>query len=73
MGKIPEYTRKAIDRYNDKFDRVTVRLDKGTRSVIEGLPGVSSLNDYVRGLVYDDLRGRGLWDDSAQDDKGAGG
>ena len=70
MSKTPEYTRAAIDRYNNKFDRVTVRLDRGTRGIIEDMPDVSSLNDYIRGLVYDDLTGRGLWpmDDGAGDD-----
>lgn len=61
MSKTPDYMRKAINKYNDKFDRVTVRLDKGTREVIENIPDVSSLNDYIRGLVYADLSGRGLW------------
>lgn len=61
MSKTPDYMRKAINKYNDKFDRVTVRLDKGTREVIENIPDVTSLNDYIRGLVYDDLSRRGLW------------
>lgn len=62
MSKTPDYMRKAINKYNDKFDRVTVRLDKGTRGVIENIPDVTSINDYIRGLVYTDLSGRGLWD-----------
>lgn len=64
MSKTPDYMRKAINKYNDKFDRVTVRLDKGTRGVIENIPDVTSINDYIRGLVYADLSGRGLWDNS---------
>lgn len=62
MSKTPDYMRKAINKYNDKFDRVTVRLDKGTRETIENIPDVTSLNDYIRGLVYADLSRRGLWD-----------
>lgn len=56
----PEYTRKAIEKYNSKFDRVTIRLKKGTRAAVESLADVSSVNDYICGLVYDDLRRRGV-------------
>lgn len=32
--KTPSYTRKAIDKYNAKYDRVTVNLPKGAADQI---------------------------------------
>jgi hypothetical protein len=52
MGKIPEYTKKAINNYRDKFDFIQVRFPKGTR---ERMSGKGNINDYICGLVLDDL------------------
>lgn len=32
MAKTPEYTKKAIQNYNNKFDRIAVNLPKGTKT-----------------------------------------
>jgi hypothetical protein len=39
MTKTPEYTRKAIDKYNKKYDRITVNFPKGTKKKIKELTG----------------------------------
>lgn len=38
-NKTPDYTRKAIDNYNAKFDRITVNFPKGTKERIKELTG----------------------------------
>lgn len=50
----PEYTKKAIQRYNDKFDRVAVNLPKGTKEKIKELTGLSC-NKYISELVLKNL------------------
>lgn len=54
MSKIPEYTRKAIQKYNDKFDRIAVNLPKGTKEEIKELTG-KSCNAFVSELVINEL------------------
>lgn len=39
MKKTPDYTRRAIDTYNSKFDRITVNFPKGTKERIKELTG----------------------------------
>ena len=51
----PEYTKKAIQRYNDKFDRVAVNLPKGTKEKIKELTGLSC-NKYISELVLENIR-----------------
>lgn len=54
MAKTPEYTKKAIQNYNNKFDRIAVNLPKGTKNKIKVLTG-KSCNAYVSELVVKDL------------------
>ena len=54
MAKTPEYTKKAIQNYNNKFDRIAVNLPKGTKEKIKALTG-KSCNAYVSELVVKDL------------------
>ena len=54
MGVTPEYTKKAINKYNSKFDRIAVNLPKGTKERIKALTG-KSCNAYVSELVVKDL------------------
>lgn len=54
MTKIPEYTRKAINKYNDKFDRVAVNLPKGTKDRIKELTGLSC-NKFISELTIKEL------------------
>ena len=51
----PEYTKKAIRKYNDKFDRVAVNLPKGTKNKIKELTGLSC-NRYINDLVLEDIK-----------------
>ena len=55
MQKTPEYTRKAIQIYNNKFDRIAVNLPKGTKERIKELTG-KSCNAYISELVLEDLK-----------------
>lgn len=50
---VPEYTKKAIERYRDKFDIVQVRLPKGTRDRITALE--ESANNYIVQAVIERL------------------
>ena len=54
MGSTPEYTKKAINKYNAKFDRVAANLPKGTKDRISKLTG-KSCNAYIVELVLLDL------------------
>lgn len=54
MSKIPEYTRKAINKYNDKFDRIAVNLPKGTKQRIKNLTGMSC-NKFLSELALIEL------------------
>ena len=54
MAKTPEYTKRAIQNYNKKFDRVSVNLPKGTKGRIRELTG-SSCNAFINRLVKDEL------------------
>lgn len=52
--KTSEAKRKAIYKYDDKFERINCRLDKGTKKRIEKL-GYKSSNDFIKIAVYDKL------------------
>ena len=54
MSKTPEYTKRAINNYNSKFDRIAVNLPKGTKDRIKELTG-KSCNAYISDLVIADL------------------
>ena len=54
MGKTPEYTKKAINNYNAKFDRIAVNLPKGTKERIKELTR-QSCNAYISSLVITEL------------------
>lgn len=54
MSKTPEYTKRAINNYNNRFDRIAVNLPKGTKDRIKELTG-KSCNAYISELVIADL------------------
>ena len=54
-NKTPEYTKKAIKKYNEKFDRVAVNLPKGTKDKIKELTGISC-NKFISELVIRKLQ-----------------
>ena len=59
MGKTPEYTKKAINNYREKFDFIQVRFPKGTKG---RLKDVGNINNYIVKCVLDAL-------DASQDAK----
>lgn len=56
MGKTPEYTKKAINNYRDKFDFIQIRFPKGTKERLKSAD-VGNINDYVVKCVLDKLNG----------------
>lgn len=59
MGKVPEYTKRAVKKYDSKFDKVLVRLPYGTAEIIRSEIGISC-NAYINQLVMKDLKKRKL-------------
>ena len=59
MSKVPDYTKRAIDKYHAKFDRLTISLPKEYKPIIADNIGLS-VNQYVNQLIQDDLIKRGL-------------
>lgn len=54
MGKTPEYTRKAINNYKEKFDIMQIRLPKRTRDRIKALTNESH-NDFIVKAVIEKI------------------
>ena len=54
MGNTPEYTKRAINNYNAKFDRIAVNMPKGTKEKIKELTG-KSCNAFISALVLAEL------------------
>lgn len=52
--KTTKATRRAIYKYDDKFERVNCRFAKGTRERIEKL-GYKSANDFIKLAVAEKL------------------
>ena len=52
--KTTEATRRAIYKYDDKFERVNCRFAKGTKERIEKL-GYKSANDFIKLAVAEKL------------------
>lgn len=53
-NKTPEYTRKAIAKYQSKFDRVNINLYKGLKDQIKAATG-ESVNACVIRLLLQEL------------------
>lgn len=54
MAKTADYTRKAIDNYNAKFDRITVNLPKGCKDIITAKTGKSA-TAWARDILVREL------------------
>lgn len=52
--KTSESQRKAVYKYDDKFERVNCRFAKGTKGRIEKL-GYKSANDFIKLAVAEKL------------------
>lgn len=57
MGKTPEYTRRAIDKYTSGKERLSLLLPEGTKAAIEAKRGKVSYNAYILELIRKDLDG----------------
>lgn len=51
------YTRKAIEKYQSKFERFTISLPIGSREKIKAVTG-KSLNQYFNDLFVEDMERR---------------
>lgn len=54
MATTPEYTKRAVNNYRNKFDLVQLRMPKGTRERIEAKT-TETLNVYINRLISKDL------------------
>lgn len=52
--KTSEAQRKAVYKYDDKFERVNCRFSKGTKKRIEKI-GYSSINTFIVSAVMEKL------------------
>ena len=52
----PDYTKRAVANYRNKFDVMQLRLPKGIKEQIE--PGDKSIHDYIVQLVIDDIESK---------------
>lgn len=50
------YTRKAVDKYQAKFDRTSIRLPMGTIDKIKDKYPDISINQYINNLINQDLK-----------------
>lgn len=57
-NKTPEYTRKAIAKYQAKFDRVNINLPRGLKDQIKAATG-ESINGLVVRLLMEVLEKNG--------------
>ena len=53
--KTKSYVRRAQNNYLNKFDRVTIRLPKGSSEIIKQTVG-QSVNAYIVELIRKDLK-----------------
>lgn len=56
MAKTPEYTKRAVNNYREKFDFIQVRFPKGTKERLDAFKNDTwNVNDYINKLVLEDL------------------
>ena len=55
MPKTASYTRAAIDKYNEKFDRIIANLPKGTKERINAAAPGKSYGAFVRDAAIKEL------------------
>lgn len=53
-SKIPEYTRRAIAKYQAKFDRTNINLPKGLKDQVKAVTG-DSLSGFAIRLMMEEL------------------
>lgn len=65
-NKTPDYTRRAIEKYNEKFYKVLVRVPIEYQDKIKSI-GLSG-NAYINDLIKDDLIKRGMIEEDTKTD-----
>lgn len=53
--KTASYVRRAQNNYLNKFDRITIRMPKGSSEIIKNTVG-DSVNNYITQLIKKDLK-----------------
>ena len=53
-GKTATYTRKAVKKYEETRDKITILADKGTKERIKAVYN-GSVSEYITSLVYKQL------------------
>lgn len=56
--KTRDYTRKAIEKYDSKFKRITVRLPKDIEEYMLNYTEFDKINSYINYLVSEDRKRR---------------
>lgn len=51
-SKTPDYTKRAINKYNQKFDRVAINLPIGSKDLIKDKTG-KSVNQFFNDLFIE--------------------
>lgn len=54
MGKTPEYVKKAVSNYRQKYDFIQIRFEK-KEHIRERLASKEDINSYICGLILADL------------------
>lgn len=54
--KTADYTRRAVDRYIESKDRLSLFLEKGTKERIYNIYGNIKLSEYIQKLIDKDLK-----------------
>lgn len=54
MSKTPDYTKKAVSNYRNKFDLVQVRFPKGTKERLKSV-GIENINEFIVNCVLETI------------------
>lgn len=52
---VPDYTKRAINKYNEKFDRIMINLPKGTKEKYKEYNMDISLSKFALNAVIEKL------------------
>lgn len=56
MKNTPEYTKKAVKNYREKFDVVQLRLPKGKKEDIEKIADGKSVHDFIVDCILNAIK-----------------
>lgn len=64
MKDTPEYTKKAVKNYREKFDVVQLRLPKGKKEDIEKIADGKSVHDFIVDCILNAIKNESSTKDS---------